>query len=152
MNTMTGYFTARDLGVARATTPAQLAWFEKKGLKAPSTIEEASAMMKEVIGREETAPATKAQIGKAYMLGVNLGWSGKELPGAGVREVSTQIYLLEAVEAVQRAIADDNLTQDDVDNALKQLMGRCLERLAKPVGEERRRTTQAVPEVDEAMF
>jgi hypothetical protein len=76
------------------------------------------------------------------MLGVNLGWAGKELPGAGVREVSSQIYILEAVEAVQRAIADDSKTQDDVDNALKVLMGRCLERFAKPVGEERRRAAQ----------
>jgi hypothetical protein len=152
MNAMTGFFTARDLGISRAPTPAQLAWFEKKGLKAPATVEEASAMMKEVIGREETAPATKAQLGKAYMLGVNLGWAGKELPGAGVREVSSQIYILEAVDAVQRAIADDTKTQDDVDNALKVLMGRCLERYAKPVSEERRRTAQVMPAVDEATF
>jgi hypothetical protein len=152
MNAMTGFFTARDLGISRAPTPAQLAWFEKKGIKAPDTVEQASAMMKEIIGREETAPATKAQLGKAYMLGVNLGWSGKELPGAGLREVSTQIYILEAVEAVQRAIADDSKSQDDVDNALKVLMGRCLERYAKPVGEERRRTAQPMPVVDEATY
>lgn len=150
MNAMTGYFTARDLGISRAPTPAQLAWFAKKGIKAPATVEEASALMRQIIGAEETAPATKAQTGKAYMLGVNLGWAGKELPGAGVREVSSQIYILEAVEAVQRAVADESKTQDDVDAALKMLMGRCLERFAKPVAEERRRVSEAMPQGEPA--
>lgn len=148
---MNGYFTAKDLNIEANATPAQAAWFAQRGLECPNTKAEASNLMRQIIAREETKPATQAQLGKAYMLGINLGWTGKELPGAGVREVSTQIYILEAVENVQRCLADDAKSQDDVDNALRVLMGRCLERLAKPMPVERRVGKPTKAEVLEQM-
>jgi hypothetical protein len=135
---MNGYFTAKDLNIESNATPAQAAWFAQRGLDCPATKADASRTMREIIAREETKPASQAQLGKSYTLGINMGWPGKELPGAGVREVSTQIYLLEAVENVQRMVSDDSKTQDDVDGAVKVLIGRCLERLAKPMPVERR--------------
>lgn len=145
MNAMTGYFTSRNLGVAKAPTQAQLDWFAKRGLVAPADRQAASKLIEETIAREETRNASKAQIGAAYMAGVGLGWCGADLPGAGVREVSTQIKILQAVEVIQRFMLDDNKTQDDVDIAIQMLIGVCLERFAKPMPVERRvpRTEQA---------
>lgn len=145
MNAMTGYFTSRTVGVAKAPTQAQIDWFTKRGLVAPADRQAASKLIEETIAREETRQASKAQIGAAYMAGVGLGWCGSDLPGAGVREVSTQIKILQAVEVVQRFMLDDNKTQDDVDIALQCLIGVCLERFAKPMPVERRTARQEQP-------
>ena len=131
------YFTSKSLH-ANAPTAKQIEWFARKGLQAPATREEASAFIAAEIARQETAPAPEKVLGAAYMLGVGLGWCGKELPGAGIREAMTQVKILEQVQAIQRAMLDDSKSQDDVDNAVKMLMAVCLERLAKPMQVERR--------------
>ena len=67
-------------------------------------------------------PATLAQIGRAAALG------GRDLPGAGVREKSTQIYLLEAL------VAFDNAEPGEATNeAAEVLIARVRERLVKPL-------------------
>lgn len=131
------FFTTKSLN-ANAPTPKQVEWFTRKGLPVPATRAEASTTIAAEIAKQETAPAPE-NIGKAaYMMGVGLGWTGKELPGAGIREAMTQVKVLEQVQAIQRAMLDDSKTQDDVDNAVKMLMAVCLERLAKPMPVERR--------------
>ena len=136
------FFTTNSLN-ANAPTPKQVEWFNKRDLACPATREEASKLIAAEIARQETAPASEKVLGAAYMMGVGLGWCGKELPGAGIREAMTQVKILEQVQAIQRAMLDDAKTQDDVDNAVKMLMATCLERLAKPMPTERRVVQQA---------
>lgn len=146
------YFTTQSLN-ANAPTPKQVEWFNKRKLPIPATREEASQMIAAEIARQETAPAPESVTGAAFMMGVGLGWCGKELPGAGIREAMTQVKILEQVQAIQRAMLDDTKSQDDVDNAVKMLMAVCLERLAKPMAVERR--TQApvqTPALEQAPF
>lgn len=145
MSTMTGFFTTRNLAAnIQVPTPDQVAWFTKRGIPVPASKAEASTAMNAIIGKEETAPATQAMLGKVYMTGVGLGWCGKDLPGAGVREISTQIKLLVAVEDIQRAMLDDTKGQEDVDRLIQVLMGAVLERFAKAMPVERRVVRQPV--------
>ncbi len=143
---MTGFFTTRNTAVAQAPTPAQINWFQGRGIAVPVSREEAAKTMASIIASEETRTPSRAQLGMAYMSGVGLGWAGKDLPGAGVREISTQIALLQAVEQVQRALLDDNKSQEDVDSALHHLIGKVLERFAKPMPVERRTARAQVAE------
>jgi len=131
------FFTTKSLN-ANAPTEKQIEWFAKRNLQVPATRDEASKAIAAEIAKQETAPAPERVLGAAYMLGVGLGWCGKELPGAGIREAMTQVKILEQVQAIQRAMLDDSKSQDDVDNAVKMLMATCLERLAKPMPVERR--------------
>ena len=75
------FFTTKSLN-ANAPTPKQVEWFTKRNMVAPATREEASKLIAEEIAKQETAPAPEKVLGAAYMLGVGLGWCGKELPGA----------------------------------------------------------------------
>lgn len=52
---------------------------------------EASALISAAIAERDMRPATDKQRGRAAVLG------GRDMPGAGVREISTQIALLEAL-------------------------------------------------------
>ena len=52
---------------------------------------QASALISAAIAERDMRPATDKQRGRAGVLG------GRDLPGAGVRELSTQIALLEAL-------------------------------------------------------
>ena len=52
---------------------------------------QASALISAAIAERDMRPATDKQRGRAAVLG------GRDLPGAGVREISTQIALLEAL-------------------------------------------------------
>ena len=131
------YFTTKSLN-ANAPTPKQIEWFAKKSLPVPATREEASKAIEASIAQADMAPAPEKVVGALYMKGIGLCWGGKELPGAGVREADTAVKILEQVESIQRAMLDDTKTQDDVDEAVKMLMGVCLERLAKPMPQERR--------------
>lgn len=131
------YFTTKSMN-ANAPTPKQVEWFNKRQMPVPATREEASKTISAEIAKQETAAAPDNVIGAAYMLGVGLGWCGKELPGAGIREAMTQVKILEQVQNIQRAMLDDSKTQDDVDEAVKMLMATCMERLAKPMQVERR--------------
>jgi hypothetical protein len=142
------FFTTKSLN-ANAPTPKQVEWFAKRQLQCPATREEASQMIAVEIAKQETAPAPDNVLGAAYMMGVGLGWCGKELPGAGIREAMTQVKILECVQAIQRAMLDDSKTQDDVDSAVKMLMATCMERLAKPMAVERRVVNQ-MPVAEEA--
>ena len=89
----------------------------------PATRSEASKLIFNLIAERDMKSATQAQIGRAGALG------GRDLPGAGVREKSTQIYLLEAL-AIWDAVDDDDA--EAVSAALGQLVSRVRERFAKP--------------------
>ena len=87
----------------------------------PSTRSEASKLISEMIAKRDTVPATKPQIGRAGVMG------GRDLPGASIREKSTQIYLLEALVLLDQAQNDDA-----TDVAINMLIDRVRERLQKP--------------------
>lgn len=131
------FFTTKSLN-ANAPTPKQVEWFHRKGLDVPATRAEASKAIADEIARQETAPAPENVIGAAYMAGVGLGWCGKDLPGAGIREAMTQVKILEQVANVQRLILDDSKSAEDVDEGVRMLLAVCMERLAKPMPVERR--------------
>jgi hypothetical protein len=61
----------------------------------PATRSEASKLITARIASRDMRPATDAQKGRASAL------RGRDLPGAGVREQSTAIYLLEALALIQ---------------------------------------------------
>jgi len=88
----------------------------------PATRSAASAMISKMIANRDTQPATQAQIGRAAVLG------GRDLPGAGVREKSTQIYILEALALWDQADSDEQHQQ-----ALDLMVERVRERFCKPV-------------------
>ena len=95
----------------------------------PATRSQASAIISKMIADRDTQPATQAQLGRAAALG------GRDLPGAGVREKSTQIAILEAYVLWQQADSDDQHQA-----AIDLLMERITERFVKavpaaPVGE-----------------
>lgn len=100
----------------------------------PSTRSEASQLISRMIAERDMQPATLAQIGRAGALG------GRDLPGAGVREKSTQIYLLEALWAFDQAEPGEATNE-----AAELLIARVRERLCKPV-----RVTVAVPKAEPA--
>ena len=67
----------------------------------PTTRSEASLMISKLIAAADMQPATQAQCGRAGVLG------GRDLPGAGKREKSTQIAILEALVAFDQAQTDE---------------------------------------------
>lgn len=87
----------------------------------PATRSEASKLIERLIAERDMKPATQAQIGRAGALG------GRDLPGAGVREKSTQIYLLEALAAFDAAPEGEQANA-----AAEQLILRVRERFVKP--------------------
>lgn len=110
---------------AAAPTQAQIQRLVQLGVSAaPATRSEASAMISRLIAQRDMAPATPAQIGRAGALG------GRDLPGAGVREKSTQIYLLEALAMWDAADEND---PEAVQAAVDMLVSRVRERLVKPL-------------------
>jgi hypothetical protein len=88
----------------------------------PQTRSEASALITAAIAERDMRPATMAQRGRAAALG------GRDLPGSGVREISTQIFLLEALALIDGA-ADATAMAEGT--AL--LVDRVRERLTKPI-------------------
>lgn len=100
----------------------------------PSTRSEASQLISQLIAQRDMQPATLAQIGRAGALG------GRDLPGAGVREKSTQIYLLEALYNFDKAEPGEASNE-----AAEVLIARVRERLCKPV-----RVTVSAPKADAA--
>lgn len=61
---------------------------------------EVSQLISKLISDRDMQPATAKQLGRAGVLG------GRDLPGAGVREVSSQIALLEALIIFETADED----------------------------------------------
>lgn len=105
-----------------APTEAQVLRLQAMGATSiPATRSEASKLISSLIAQRDMQPATLAQIGRAGHLG------GRDLPGAGVREKSTQIYLLEALAAY------DNCSEADQPAALQMLVERVRERMVKPL-------------------
>jgi hypothetical protein len=88
----------------------------------PATRSQASALISQLIASRDMQPATQAQVGRAAVLG------GRDLPGAGVREKSTQIAILEAFQLWQQADTDEQHQA-----ALDLVMSRIQERFMKPV-------------------
>ena len=99
----------------------------------PATRSQASALISQLIANRDMQPATQAQVGRAAVLG------GRDLPGAGVREKSTQIAILEAFALWQQAETDEQHQ-----GALDLLMSRIQERFMKPVA------VVAQPKVEDA--
>lgn len=90
----------------------------------PATRSEASAIITRLLAQRDMQPATTAQRGRAGVLG------GRDLPGAGVREVSTQIALLEALALWDAAAEDD---AEAINTAVETLIARVRERFCRPV-------------------
>lgn len=125
--------TQTTLSVA-APTEKQILRLQALGATSiPATRSDASKLISTLIASRDMQPATTAQIGRAAALG------GRDLPGAGVREKSTQIYLLEAL------VAFDNAPEGDAANeAAELLIARVRERLVKPMT-----ITITAPQMDE---
>lgn len=78
--------------VIAAPTERQLARLAELHIQhGPVSRAEASALISAAIAERDMRPATDKQRGRAAVLG------GRDMPGAGVREISTQIALLEAL-------------------------------------------------------
>ena len=67
----------------------------------PASRAEVSKLISSLIASRDMQPATAKQLGRAGVLG------GRDLPGAGVREVSSQIALLEALIVFETAADED---------------------------------------------
>lgn len=106
-----------------APTDKQIQRLMNLGVHAiPATRSQASALISKLIASRDMQPATQAQIGRAGHLG------GRDLPGAGVREKSTQIAILEAYQLWVQADTDEQHQA-----ALDLVMTRIQERFMKPV-------------------
>ena len=115
--------TQTSSATAAAPTEKQVLRLQALGATAiPSTRSEASQLISKLIASRDMQPATLAQVGRAAALG------GRDLPGAGVREKSTQIFLLEALVAFDNAQAEA-----DINAAAELLVARVRERFAKPL-------------------
>lgn len=114
-----------SVATAAAPTEKQVLRLQALGATAvPSTRSEASQLISKLIASRDMQPATLAQVGRAAALG------GRDLPGAGVREKSTQIFLLEALAAWDNADDGDPAA---VQAACQLLVARVRERFVKPV-------------------
>lgn len=115
--------TIVSASTAAAPTEKQIARLIQLGVTTPpATRSEASNLIGKLIAQRDMQPATQAQIGRAGALG------GRDLPGAGVREKSTQIYLLEAL-----AVFDAADEGEPANNAAAELIRRVRERFVKPL-------------------
>lgn len=115
--------TIVSASTAAAPTEKQIARLVQLGVNTPpATRSEASNLIGKLIAQRDMQPATQAQIGRAGALG------GRDLPGAGVREKSTQIYLLEAL-----AVFDAADEGEPANNAAAELIRRVRERFVKPL-------------------
>lgn len=115
--------TQTSSATAAAPTEKQVLRLQALGATAiPSTRSEASQLISKLIASRDMQPATLAQVGRAAALG------GRDLPGAGVREKSTQIFLLEALVAFDNAQAEA-----DINAAAELLVARVRERFVKPL-------------------
>ncbi len=87
-----------------------------------ATRSEASAAITKAIADRDMRGATAKQVARLNGLG------GRDLPGAGVREISTAIYLMEAVVLIDST--DDLVAKSEY---LQILVDRCRERFTKAV-------------------
>lgn len=88
----------------------------------PATRSEASKLITARIASRDMRPATDAQKGRASALG------GRDLPGAGVREQSTAIYLLEALALIHGS----DIGSPEHQSYVEMLQSRVEERFFKP--------------------
>lgn len=105
----------------------------------PTTRSEASKIMTLAIAQRDMRPATDPQKGRAGALG------GRDLPGAGVRELSTQIALLEVIALID-ATPEDNPEYADY---VQLLVTRVRERFFKPITVS---VEKAIPQLEPALI
>lgn len=106
-----------------APSAAQVARLRDLGCVAiPSTKSEASKEIDRLTAQRDCQPATPGQ--KAYASALR----GRDLPGSGIREKSTQIYLLEVLDLFDRAEA-----QEDINQYAEMLIARVRERFVHPM-------------------
>lgn len=114
--------TATLSAVPASVTEAQLYTLNKFGITAiPNNRAEASAMIANAIATRDMRPASVASVGKLGVLG------GRDLPGAGQREISTAITLVEALLMI------DNTEGVAKQEWLEELANRVRARLTKPI-------------------
>lgn len=104
--------------VSVVPSSAQIALMAKLGLSPAATSGECSRMIDAKLAEINSVPATIKQKGKLGALG------GRDLPGGNIREVSTAIFLAEAVVLYDQS--------EDKQAALELLLARTRERLMKP--------------------
>ena len=120
-NTIPSIPLAANLSVA-GPTQAQIDRLVRMGQTViPTTRSEASKMISGLIAASDMQTATQAQCGRAGVLG------GRDLPGAGRREKSTQIAILEALVAFDQAESDEASSA-----AINILLERVRERFVRP--------------------
>ena len=124
MSTVIETTTAAVASVAAPTDKQMLRLAQLGYLAQPATRSEASRIITNLIAQRDMQPATDKQRGRAAVLG------GRDLPGAGVREVSTQIALLEALAIYDAADPED---QDAIQLALDTMVARIRERFCRPL-------------------
>lgn len=92
---MTAVSNNIDSSVVNSTRPTEAQLNRLQTLnytgEIPNSRSEVSSLINKLISTRDMQPATPKQLGRAGVLG------GRSLPGAGVRELSTQIALLEAL-------------------------------------------------------
>ena len=99
---MTVQTTSSAVASVAAPTDKQINRLIQLGYpQVPATRSEASQIITRLLVARDMAPATLSQRGRAGYLG------GRDLPGAGIREVSTQISLLEALALWDQAETDE---------------------------------------------
>jgi hypothetical protein len=98
----------------------QISLMEKLGLVPAATSGECSRMIDVKLAEINSVPPTPKQ--KARLSGLG----GRDLPGGNIREVSTAIYLAEAIALLDQAAGEAETTE-----ALRVLESRVRERLMK---------------------
>ncbi len=105
-----------------APTQAQVICLNKFGITSiPSTKGEASALITAAIASRDMTPATSKQVGRIAILG------GRDMPGAGMREASNAIAVLEHLAAL------DNVPAEQTHEVLASLVAILRQRYLKPV-------------------
>lgn len=105
-------------------SPAQIQALAKLGVtEVPLTKADASTLISRAIATRDMRPASQASIGKLAVLG------GRDLPGAGQREVSTAIAIVEAMYMVD--LSEGN--ESERTKWLEELVLRVRTRLTKPM-------------------
>jgi hypothetical protein len=110
--------------ISVAPSSAQIALMAKLGLSPAATSSECSRMIDAKLAEINSVPATAKQKGRLGALG------GRDLPGGNIREVSTAIYLAEAVALYDQAVQASDYAGGQ--EALLLLLSRTRERLMKP--------------------
>lgn len=120
---MTVVTTSSAVASVAAPTEKQINRLIQLGYpQVPATRSEASQIITRLLVARDMAPATLSQRSRAGYLG------GRDLPGAGIREVSTQISLLEALALWDNAAENDAAA---INLAVETMVARIRERFCR---------------------